>query len=409
MIRYMGTKGYLVPEIHRCIDELPIRPPRLVDLFAGTGSVASSFADEIAVTCGDALQFVALLARSRFLTSSQTTTSEDVIKVVEMARGISSLRTKTLSGLIREEREALLNGPYETQLLIESADHVANSPGKRAAATSAFRAGGYRLTELYFARGYFSTQQAVQIDAYRAAIDRLHPGKPDQSGGVWRQSSVRDSLLAAWLIAASRIANSPGHAAQFLKSRNPSGHARVAENWRKDFDRTFVAVANGWSALGSPAWREKNQVLHSDANSLDSDVVSSWPSGSLIYADPPYTKDHYSRYYHLYETLYLYDYPSAEGAGRVRGDRHQSAFCYRSRVVSAFESLCSTALRADSSLLVSYPASGLLEESDLLALFARFGHVEVRAAVPRQHSTMGGSSGSAFKEADERLYLWTAE
>ena len=28
---------------------------------------------------------------------------------------------------------------------------------------------------------------------------------------------------------------------------------------------------------------------------------------AIIYADPPYTDDQYSRFYHLYETALLYD------------------------------------------------------------------------------------------------------
>ena len=45
-----------------------------------------------------------------------------------------------------------------------------------------------------------------------------------------------------------------------------------------------------------------------------------------IYIDPPYTNAHYSRFYHIPETLVLYDYPEIEFSGRYRTDRFQSGF-----------------------------------------------------------------------------------
>jgi hypothetical protein len=56
---------------------------------------------------------------------------------------------------------------------------------------------------------------------------------------------------------------------------------------------------------------------------------------------------------------------------------------------------------------VSYPKTGLLPEDELFDTLRQYGRVAVRATIPRRHSTLGGSSGSAFKHADERLYLLT--
>ena len=71
-----------------------------------------------------------------------------------------------------------------------------------------------------------------------------------------------------------------------------------------------------------------------------------------MYADPPYTRDHYSRYYHVLETMSLRDNPEvsmtmirAGGSPRVsrgvyRADRYQSPFCIKSQAAGAFEELC---------------------------------------------------------------------
>ena len=59
----------------------------------------------------------------------------------------------------------------------------------------------------------------------------------------------------------------------------------------------------------------------------------------LIYADPPYSSVHYSRFYHAIESLVKYDYDIPTFKGRYRSDRHQSPFCQKQNVKGAFELL----------------------------------------------------------------------
>jgi adenine-specific DNA-methyltransferase len=65
------------------------------------------------------------------------------------------------------------------------------------------------LTQYYFAAGYFSLRQAMQFDALRYAIDSTLLSDCD-----------RDWALAAWICTAARLANAPGHTAQYLKPNN---------------------------------------------------------------------------------------------------------------------------------------------------------------------------------------------
>src|SRR5207253_2965645 len=91
--------------------------------------------------------------------------------------------------------------------------------------------------------------------------------------------------------------------------------------------------------LGSAAWRARNRVLCTNALTLWSDLDAAQLRGAVIYADPPYSKDHYSRYYHVLETLVRYDYPSAAGAGRYRPDRYSTPFSLRRQAPAAFNAL----------------------------------------------------------------------
>lgn len=84
----------------------------------------------------------------------------------------------------------------------------------------------------------------------------------------------------------------------------------------------------------------------------------------VIYADPPYTRYHYSRYYHVLETICLRDNPTVSstfpnGAGGIsraiyRSERHQSPFCIKSQAESAFELLFQGAKELDVPLVLSY-------------------------------------------------------
>ena len=84
----------------------------------------------------------------------------------------------------------------------------------------------------------------------------------------------------------------------------------------------------------------------------------------VVYADPPYTRYHYSRYYHILETLCLHDTPSISttfpngkgGLSRAiyRNDRHQSPFCIKSKAPEAFENLFKYAKKAQASVVLSY-------------------------------------------------------
>ena len=114
---------------------------------------------------------------------------------------------------------------------------------------------------------------------------------------------------------------------------------------------------------------EAAQLAHKAVRSDYSDYLSSSDfSEGVVYADPPYTRDHYSRFYHVLETLALRDDPkistnTAHGntlpsRGFYRLSRHQSPFCIRSHAPAAFSALFSKVSSKGLPLVLSYsPAS----------------------------------------------------
>ena len=398
VLRYMGTKRHMAEPVREAVIGLDPKG-RVVDLFSGMGSVTESLASFRSVTANDAFNFACSIARARF------TGSERPTKPAVAAARIRDNYLERLAQLVQThgtqlsvESDALAGGLDALKKYVDTALHAANSPSARRSARSAAETGGlahYELATLYFSAGYLSLQQAIEADAIRAAIDA--DGAPDE----------RDWLLGAWIVALSAVLNAPGHTAQFLRPNSQASYRRVSATWRRSLWQEFEASLERLSQVGTDDWRAANRVRQGDA--LDYLVGGNDADLGLIYADPPYTKDHYSRYYHLYETLYKYDYPDAIGQGRVRSDRFHTLFSVKTGVAASFHALCRGASRLGVPLVISYPASGLLESAggsvyEIASSYYR--SVEIRS-LDAAHSTMGASKGVSKKNTVENLYLCT--
>jgi adenine-specific DNA-methyltransferase len=396
-IRYMGTKRHIASRVRALVSDL--RPKgQVLDLFSGMGSVAEELAGLRPVVTNDALAFTAPLARARFTADRRHWTAAHVINTLrapyrDQAEGLST----TYRARLIEEQRALDSGPAALSTYMAESDHVASG---RAAEQQAARAAGaqdadrYMLTTLYFAAGYFGLRQAIHLDALRCAIDQSEVAGFD-----------RDWVVGAWLATAAVLANAPGHTAQFLRPNTETAYKRIRRSWHRSVWDVFQDRLLGIKLVGSPAWRRRNRVEVSDA--LELLVGGSLDGVGAVYADPPYTRDQYSRFYHVYETLYLYDFPDSVGQGRVRSDRHSSSFCLRSGVVSAFDQMFEAIAELGVPLVLSYPTEGLLAcaGSSVATLLQDRMTIAVHESFQIDHSTMGGSKGSTTKSATENLYV----
>ena len=215
---------------------------------------------------------------------------------------------------------------------------------------------GHPLITHYYGGVYFSYSQAVQMDAILSGIPQDH------------SSFSTDTLkVAALLSTASAIANTVGkHFAQPMKLRNTSGGAKAQPVQRTIKDRGYDAIAEYRRWLTSyleldPAESGSHKVVCADFRQLLRDRSHHL---DCVYADPPYTIDHYSRFYHVLETIARRDYPLLDRGkrhGRIRiprglyrAGRHQSPFCIPSKVSSAFRELFSLVRQRDVPLILSY-------------------------------------------------------
>ena len=214
-------------------------------------------------------------------------------------------------------------------------------------------------------------------------------------------------MVLALCQAASTVSNSTGHFAQYL-SPNDGNINRVLRKRRMDIWSLWHAALLDMKPAGTVAWRRNNRVFNTDAATLLRSIAGKARQPAVIYADPPYTNDQYSRYYHLLENIVLYDYPVTAAKGQYRPDRFTSGFSLKSSVNSSFVDLVEAAAEMRSVFLLSYPTNGLLEDSTqrvLDILRSRFAYVEAPRVIRHMHSTMGGSKGAQKHPVEENIFI----
>jgi len=205
----------------------------------------------------------------------------------------------------------------------------------------------------YFGGVYFSYFQAVELDGLLAATDHISP-------------FYRDTATAAVISTASDVVNTVGK--QFaqpirITKRNGGSKPHLVAKIIRDRTMPILDFFDDWMRQYSrlPRSARPHRAIRQDYSEFLSAYIEPL---NAIYADPPYTRDHYSRYYHVLETMCLRDEPrisvsnlgrgSEPSRGMYRADRHQSPFCIKSQAPKAFESLFVGTRRHNVPLVVSY-------------------------------------------------------
>lgn len=206
----------------------------------------------------------------------------------------------------------------------------------------------------YYGGLYFSYEQSVALDCI--------------AHWVFEQKGlVHTKALAALLSTASDIVNTVGKQfAQPLKVRNSKGELKTSLLTKITTDRSedvYSIFAKWLSYYFSVGDNTHNCFTICDdyVNALEQLKTH---KVSAVYADPPYTRYHYSRYYHVLETICLRDNPEVSttfpnGKGGIsraiyRSERHQSPFCIKSQAEEAFDVLFQKVNELKVPLVLSY-------------------------------------------------------
>lgn len=224
----------------------------------------------------------------------------------------------------------------------------------------------YSLFSLYYGNSYVGVKQALEIDSLRYAIDKLCDEwvveRPDSGFDPFL---LRCLLMAALISVVNRINPGPGHWAAYplVSQRNrdwivSQRRIDVYDQFIQKVTEIEVALLKNLSPFGP------HICMTEDFVTFMNEVHEYIRQAKVIYLDPPYSQGHYSRFYHLLETLTLYDYPEIAHTGRYRTNRHQSPFAQKEKVAGAIGQICEVARDAKTYLVISYSMNGIIPTSD---------------------------------------------
>ncbi len=306
-IRYLGNKRRLLPFICEKVREHVTEGRTVLDLFGGTNCVSYALKPNYRILTNDIQLYSQIISKALIVDGrdalSRAEIEPDLLE--SYSRNYESLKevfgdfVQTEEMLLRESDETSFAEyaafceayPYYESALKRDGKFprmIAHEIALRQEKPSLFP---YMLFSSYFATGYFSLEQCLQIDSLRYAIDATQRGQR------------KYMCLAALIYSIDQCVSSTGHFAQYRKIRDASSHREIScERTKSVGDKFYDMIVELFSEPKSTPFN--NQALCFDYRVLLRDLISRKDSEqvALIYADPPFTKDHYSRFYHVLET-----------------------------------------------------------------------------------------------------------
>ncbi len=219
---------------------------------------------------------------------------------------------------------------------------------------------------------YFSPTQAGWIDSFLETL----PAK----------ISEKNVALAALIDAASQAAAAPGHTAQPFQ---PTHGARkyLQTSWKVDLPSKILI---GLKTLASIHAKQIGVSRVADANK----AAQQMREGDLAFLDPPYSGVHYSRFYHVLETIARMECGDVSGVGRYppSSERPRSSYSMKGEAIDALDDLLATIADRGGKAIVTFPdhecSNGLSGET-IVDMSAEYFRITVKE-VDSKFSTLGG-------------------
>lgn len=240
---------------------------------------------------------------------------------------------------------------------------------------------------------YFSPTQAATFDTLIQNVPVKEP--------------YRSVCLAATIIAASKCVASPGHTAQPFQPTRTAGPF-LREAWKRDpFNYAKLALR-----MLCPI-HARSQGICKVADAVG--VAGTLRSGDLVFVDPPYSGVHYSRFYHVLETIARGKCGPIAGAGRYPPpiERPVSEFCRKGQSEGALRRLLGHLANAGCTVILTFPAgdcSNGLSGKTVIETASRWFNIE-RKSIKSRFSTLGGNGRNrrARRNSKEMILLMRAK
>jgi adenine-specific DNA-methyltransferase len=450
LIQYLGSKLRSLPEVIPIIQQNTPESGACLDLFAGTSVVGQGLLHHCSVLSNDCLLFSKIFGDVLIggPDNHRDVPLPDLTLLRESPayrRNIEHLTHTYEAALMDEERILATNDGPGLGYLATALPHSWNTASaaqtyKRALAflkesdlvtkqAKRFSEPAFLFTA-YYAGNYFGIKQTIEIDSLRLAIEVYR-----QQGRIseWQAKALIASLLAA----CSRAVSTAGkHFAQPLilnsdKQRSFALTRALADRKVSITEQMGQALLRIGERSVVPRKPSRSflvpfEDLIAEAAATSETLAFSRFFGvegvDTIYADPPYTAQQYSRFYHILETLSLYDYPDLQThprtphtltQGLYRVDRHKSVFCSKTAATNAFKSLFSIAQQTSDSLILSYSETSItsgnprmINAATILDIAKRHARSVEEQELNHKYRKLNNESVNHMHGDPEKLYVF---
>ena len=383
LIRYLGIKTKLLEPIKATIQEVTPNGATVLDLFAGSSTVGQYLMSDFRVYANDCQKYSFIAAKTLIEYHSKK-----VVDSISKEKLYGDYYYKNFNRLSEIFASPL---SCEKQLLTNIGDlyygeafdafteffnnspyygHTSNVHASFDSCIKAFSTNNikeykenpskfpFMLFCTYYSNPYFSLHQCVEIDSLMYSIRVLLSTNEitEEEYNIYL-SFIIYALNLTVISVGDHFAQPQKIKPVSLTLDAPRDSINIRERKKIIFKkRTSVEslVTEKIDDYKSNYTRgdKKNKAFCLDFHKVLEDLSPS--EVTTVYIDPPYTNAHYSRFYHIPETLVLYDYPEIEFFGRYRSDRYQSGFCIKSEAFSEFEDMISLCKSKGMNAVISY-------------------------------------------------------
>lgn len=351
-MKYMGSKRVMLQNgLGALIEDEIVSVRRFVDLFSGSGAVATHVACryQIPVLASDLQEYSVALAGA----------------VIHRVHSLDC--NKVWGAWYREasRRFSRMNVPEMSNITRTRVGKLRDWCGVN---------GGVIVRS--YGGHYFSPLQAAWIDCLIASFPY--------------DDCARSAALAALIRAASRAVAAPGHTAQPFQP-TPTAKKFLKESWSRDI---VEYTRSEFEKICLVHAKKKGKAIVGDANQIASTLKAS----DLVFIDPPYSGVHYSRFYHVLETIANGECGPVSGIGRYPepGRRPRSKYSLKGESADALENLLGLIAAKGAKAIITFPDSDCSNglSGDLVREIARRHFVVSERSVKSTFSTLGGPKAS---------------
>ena len=394
-VQYLGAKTRTLDTIVSECRRLHKKKSYVVDLFSGSSLVSQAlFLNKMPVISNDVMKFCSDMSAC-LLNVEKTNDSLSLLK--EAIKGVSLyqidsdfiepfkdyidneerlIRAKDLNRLkdLYSQLPVISNEAIEPS---EQVKYIREHFGKEAF-------NSVPLITNYYSGSYFGIKQSIRLDALRCYIE--------QNYIVNHDSWVYTAMLTALYSTLSTIVHSAGkHFAQPIGitdfDKNKITNIRLFENRSYDVDTLFIGFLK--EILAKTGNLKTLQPCVSTCSNVQDECFANLLEDkniSVIYADPPYTAQQYSRFYHIPEVVRYYKYPMLQQhrghitQGLYPDGKFKSDFCSKTKAKEAFRTVFNLVKKTQCSFVLSYSESKkdatgnerMVTKNDILSIAEEF-------------------------------------